>query len=143
MFLGFLNGREKKELEVTEHKYFGRDPKTGLRVEKILKVGNHVDLGLEPVGVFFGYMKIGDKILSQFYTRHIVEKDPSIPERNPPRFREFSVGKRNDDPMDIDGIPLISVFDRIDEMNGKWFIGDYKTDKTSPELGSFVLHRNP
>ena len=49
----FLKGKDKKELKVEEHPYLIRDKETGKKLEKILLVGSHVNLGPEPVGVFF------------------------------------------------------------------------------------------
>lgn len=122
----FLKGKEKKNLDVQEF-----DLKDDFKV----RIGNHVDLGPEPVGVFFGYMRLGENILERFYNRH-----KQLP---PPIKKEFAFGVKKDEPFDIDGIPVRGVFDRIDENDKGAYITDYKTDKSSPEKDSFVLHRHP
>ena len=139
----FLKGKEKKELKVREYPYFIRDKETGKRIEKILLVGSHVDLGTEPVGVFFGYSKLGVNILERFYDRHIVEKNPDNEERQIPIGIEKSFGVKNDEPFDINGHPVRGVFDRIDKTKKGHYITDYKTDKSSPGKDSFTLHRHP
>ncbi len=129
-----LRGKAKRELQVKEYPYMGRD-EHGNKVEKILKVGNHVDLGDNPVGVFFGYSNLGSSILKRFFERH--------KQKPPPLERERAFGKRKDEPLEINGHPVTGVFDRIDEMSGEFYITDYKTDKASPGNNSFILHRHP
>lgn len=124
----FLRGREKENLRVKE---IAVNPN---KSDFKIKIGNHVDIGPEPVGVFFGYMKLGRKILSSFYNKH---KD-----RQKPFETEKSFGVRKDEQMLLNGILINGVFDRIDKTDKEWFITDYKTDKHSPEQDSFVLHRN-
>ncbi len=122
----FLKGREKKNLETEDFK---------LKENFIVKIGNHVDLGPEPLGVFFGYMKTGENILRKFYSRH-----KHLP---PPIEKEKAFGFKKDEPFDIEGVLVRGVFDRIDKNEKGFYITDYKTDKNSPEKDSFVLHRNP
>lgn len=122
----FLKGKEKKNLQTQEFQ---------LKNDYLVKIGNHFDLGPEPIGVFFGYMKTGENILRRFYTRH--KPLPS------PLKKESSFGVKKDEPFNIDGIPVRGVFDRIDKTEKGYYITDYKTDKNSPEKDSFVLHRNP
>ncbi len=139
-----LKGKQKRELKIKNHKYYGKDKKTGKRIEKILRVGNHVDLGDEdPIGLFFGYMRLGQNILKNFYRRHISEKDSSIKNRKPPEEKEYAFGVKKVEPFKINGHLVIGYMDRIDEKDGKWWISDYKTDKKSPEKDSFVLHKHP
>ena len=130
----FLKGKEKKNLQVQEFK---------LKDDFILKVGDHVNLGPEPVGVFFGYMKLGEDILKRFYNRHIIEKNPNNKKRKPPIFTEKSFGVKKDEPFYINGHLVRGVLDRVDETNKGDYITDYKTDKSSPGYDSFVLHRHP
>jgi CRISPR/Cas system-associated exonuclease Cas4 (RecB family) len=130
----FLKGKEKKNLKVQEFK---------LKDDFIVKIGSHVDLGPEPVGVMFGYMKLGEGILSRFYNRHIIEKRENKNGRKPPIFIEKSFGVKKDEPFDIDGHLVRGVFDRIDESENGGYITDYKTDKSSPGRDSFTLHRHP
>lgn len=122
----FLKGKEKDGLETKEFE---------VNRKFNIKIGNHLDLGPEPVGVFFGYMKLGEGILREFYSRH--------KSREPPFEKEKSFGIKKDEPIDIAGHLVRGVFDRIDNLDGRWFITDYKTDKSSPEKDSFVLHRSP
>jgi len=129
----FLKGQEKVNLEKKEFEL-----KNGF----VFAIGNHVDLGPEPVGVFFGYRKLGEKILKRFYARHIPEKDPNNEKRNVPFGIEKSFGVKKSEPLEIGGYPIRGVFDRIDKTNKGYIITDYKTDKTSPKPKSFTLHRN-
>lgn len=121
----FLKGKQKRELTVTEH-----PTKKGS-----IKIGDHVDLGPDPVGLLFGYMRLGENILKRFYTRH---KD-----KPPPLSKEASFGVKNDEPMEIGGHLIRGVFDRIDKNEQGYYVTDYKTTKKSPEENSFVLHRDP
>jgi len=131
-----LRGKQKRELEVREVKV--NDGFT-------LRIGSHMDLFHydDPRGVFFGYMKLGERILKQFYSRHIPEKDPENKDRKPPVEVEFGFGNRKDDGIEIGGFPLLGFIDRIDEIRGKWYITDYKTDKNSPRENSFLIDRHP
>jgi len=99
-----------------------------------LKVGNHVNLGPDPLGIFFGYMKTGDKILKRFYIRH--------KEKINPLEKELVFGRKKEDVIKIGDHEVTGVFDRIDKLKNKWYITDYKTNKYSPETDSFTLHRN-
>lgn len=145
----YLKGKEKENLEIREYPYYTRNKETGKREQKILRVGSHVNLGnignpdFNPVRIFFGYMKIGENILKRFYKRHIPEKDPSNGNRNPPIARELSFGAKKNEPIIIGNHRFRGVFDRIDQLNGKFYIADYKTDKSSPGYGAFILHRHP
>jgi hypothetical protein len=63
----FLRGRQKRELQSYEYGYFAKNKETGEKEERTLRVGDHVFLGENPVGVFFGYMRLGEKILKNFF----------------------------------------------------------------------------
>lgn len=129
-----LKGKQKRELAISKY-----PTKTGEVI-----IGNHVDLGeWDPVGLFFGYMKVGQKILKEFYNKHIIEKRENDLGRKPPIEKERAFGVKKIEPFEINGIPVQGYIDRIDEKNGKYWITDYKTDKFSPERDPFVLHRNP
>lgn len=122
----FLKGKNKEELIVKEFK---------LKDDFILRIGNHIEFGEDPVGIFFGYMKLGENILKKFYVRH-----KNLP---PPIAKEKSFGNKKDEPFKINGHLIRGVFDRIDKTDKGYYITDYKTDKKSPEKDSFVLHRHP
>ncbi len=121
----FLKGKTKKELEVKEFK---------IKNDFNIKIGNHVDLGPNPVGIFFGYMKVGENILERFYVRHKPQPNPIA--------KEKSFGVKKDEPIDINGHLVRGIFDRIDKKGNYMYITDYKTDKKSPAEDSFLLHRN-
>ncbi len=126
-----LKGKQKRELQVTEH---------SLKNGGVVKIGSHVDLGnWDPVGLFFGYMKVGNNILQEFYKKHIIEKRENDKGRKPPIEIEKAFGVKKTEPFSINGYPIQGYIDRIDEKNGKWIV-DYKTDKSIPD--AFVLHRN-
>ncbi|HRZ85518.1 MAG TPA: PD-(D/E)XK nuclease family protein [Candidatus Paceibacterota bacterium] len=127
----FLRGKERERLTVSEYEFGSKKREA----PGILKIGSHVNLGPEPVGVFFGYMKLGDNILKRFYERHKNQK--------PPEKKESAFGNKKDELFSIAGHPVRGVFDRIDEKEGKWYITDYKTDKSCPEKDAFTLHRHP
>jgi len=107
-----------------------------------IRLGTHVKFckpnsDADPVGIFFSYMKLGENILRQFYEQ--------FKHTSPPVLREKAFE------IDIQGINrkhhIVVIFDRIDLKNGLPIIGDYKTDKTSPEENpeekAFQLHRHP
>ncbi len=129
----FLDEKRKKSLIIKEY-LVKKDPVNG---DFILKMGNHVDFGIcENVpGVFFGYMKLGENILKRFYNKH-----KHLP---PPLHTELSFGVKKDDDLNINGHLIRGVFDRIDKIDERMYITDYKTDKSSPENDSFILHRHP
>jgi len=130
-----LKGKQKLELKLTEYP---------LKNGNFLKIGNHIEYGEDPVGIFFGYMKLGQSILKKFYVRHIPEKNPIILDRNPPIALEQGFGVKKTEPFEIDGIKMTGYIDRIDKnKNKEFFISDYKTDKKCPEDNSFILHRHP
>lgn len=138
----FLKGKDKERLEVTEYPYFAKNKETGEREERIMRVGNHIDLSWadDVPGVVFGYMGLGARILREFYQRH----DKKRKDRSDPVDIEKGFGVRKDEPILIGDHPVRGVFDRIDEMeDGRWFVTDYKTDKKSPEGNAFLLHRHP
>jgi CRISPR/Cas system-associated exonuclease Cas4 (RecB family) len=56
---------------------------------------------------------------------------------------EKSFGVRKDEPFEIGGHPVQGFIDRIDFLDGFWYVTDYNTDKKSPEKDSFILHRHP
>lgn len=122
----FIRGNAKEKIKREEHR---------IRDDFIITIGSHVNLGSDPTGVFFGYRKEGEKILRRFYERH--------KPKTPPTMTEKSFGVKNDKPVEIAGQKIRGVFDRIDEIDGKAYITDYKTDKRSPADDSFGLHRNP
>lgn len=126
----FLKGKQKADFSVEEFEL-----KNGF----VLKIGNHINLGPEPVGVFFGYKKLGENILEAFYRKH---KD-----RARPIAVEKPFGIKKGEEITINGHRIRGVFDRIDRIlrDSKecYYITDYKTDKNSPEQDSFTLHRNP
>jgi len=134
----FLKGKQKRELIQTEYLIKTKDP---MKDDISLKIGSHVDFGLcdNVPGVFFGYMKLGENILKKFYLRH--KQKPS------PLYKELSFGVKKDEPFKINGHLVRGVFDRIDKVEDitedRWYITDYKTDKSSPEKDSFTLHRHP
>jgi len=135
----FLKGKAKKELEVREIPYTRKNPETRELEKCVLRIGNHVNFGHSTSDedikkVFFGYRNLGASICKRFYIKHKPLK--------PPFKREWSFGVKKDEPIEINGIPVRGVIDRIDEKNGDWYITDYKTDKSSPEKNSFLLHRN-
>lgn len=132
---GNLKGKQKLELKINE---------SPLKNGNFLKLGDHIDFGEDPVGIFFGYMKLGQNILKKFYTRHIPEKDPLNKNRNVPIAREQGFGVKKTEPFNINGINITGYIDRIDkDSKERYFISDYKTDKKSPEKNSFILHRHP
>jgi CRISPR/Cas system-associated exonuclease Cas4 (RecB family) len=127
-----LKGKQKERLNVEEHP---------LKNGSVVRIGDHVDLGnYDPVGLFFGYMKLGEGILQDFYRRHIIEKKENTKGRKPPVALEKGFGVRKDEPFSINGHPVQGFIDRVDEKDGKFWIVDYKTDKSEPH--PFVLHRN-
>lgn len=140
-----LKGKAKKELRVKEFPYTRRNYETGQKEECSLRVGNHVNLGPEPVGVFFDYMKLGTNILKMFYNKHKNLSQPFV--------KEYSFGVKKDEPVEINGHLVRGVFDRIDKVDEEhiirnkeiekgYYLTDYKTDKSSPGGNSFILHRN-
>lgn len=132
---GNLKGKQKLELKVNEYP---------LKNGNVLKLGTHIEYGEDPVGVFFGCMKLGQKILKQFYQRHIPEKDTKNKERNPPIEIEKGFGVKKIEPFKINGVNMIGYIDRIDkDSKGRHFIADYKTDKKTPGKDAFILHRHP
>ena len=132
----FLKGKQKKELETKDYLYIVRNKETKEREEKIMKIGSHVDVSpFEDVpGIIFGYMKLGESILKKFYIKH--------KNRTPPLEKESCFGVKKDDLFNINGHLIRGVFDRIDLVNGEYYITDYKTDKSSPVKDSFYLHRS-
>lgn len=116
----FLKGKKKEKLQTEEYEL-----KNGFK----FKLGNHINFGEDPVGVFFGYKRLGESILKKFYNRH-----KNLP---PPIMRE----ERHT--IDINGHKVIVIFDRVDEYKGETYLTDYKTDKSCPDKESFVLHRHP
>jgi len=145
----FLKGKDKERLIVREIPYTRKNHLTGEKEECVLRVGNHVDFGYDNnediKNMFFGYRNLGVGICNRFYTKHKLLK--------PPIKKEWSFGVRKDEPVEINGIPVRGVIDRIDNLEEDYYIGDkkiekgdyitdYKTDKSSPERDSFTLHRN-
>ncbi len=130
-----LKGKQKRQLKLNEFP---------MKNGNVLKLGDHIDYGNDPAGVFFGYMKLGEDILKKFYKRHISEKDPENKSRKIPIAIEKGFGVKKNEPFRINGINMIGYIDRIDrDFKGKYFISDYKTDKKTPEDGAFILHRHP
>lgn len=128
----FLKGKQKEGLLVKKIELKSKNKEEPF----ILKIGNHTDLYNfdDPAGIFFGYKKLGENILKNFY-----ENSKKMPR---PIETEMNFGRKKDDIIELNGHELRGVFDRIDEWDGKMFIGDYKTNKKSPEKNSFDLHRN-
>ena len=123
----FLRGREKTDLVVREI-----PTKKGS-----IRVGNHVTWwgdDSQVLGAVFGYMKLVEDILRRFYERH--------KEQKPPIASEQGFGVRKDEIISLRGHEFRGVFDRIDTDEERWFITDYKTDKSSPENDAFTLHRH-
>lgn len=124
----FLKGKKKDNTPLVEYPMKHGDP---------LKLRGDLNAFGDPAGEFFGFMKLGERILKDFYVRH-----KPLP---PPVERE----KRRT--IEIFGHKIIVVFDRVDKMpvekDGKkeerWYITDYKTDKNCPDEDSFTLHRSP
>lgn len=130
----FLKGKQKKELEITE---------IPVKKDFILRIGNHISLGPNAKGAFFGYMKLGENILRTFYKRHKDEKNENVKNRKPPIAIEKSFGVKKDEPIEIGGHLVRGVLDRVDELNKGLCFTDYKSDKVSPAFDSFNLHRHP
>ena len=122
----FLKGKNKENLDVRQF---------NLKKDFVLRLGDHIEFGPDPVGVFFGYMKLGENILKKFYIKR--------KNRPPPIAKESSFGAKKDEPFKINSHLVRGVFDRIDKIDKGYLITDYKTDKKSPEEDSFVLDRNP
>lgn len=132
-----LKGKAKAETVISPY-----ETKKG-----IIHLGDHINLGqnvpgADPVGIFFGYMKLGANILKRFYENHIAEKRGENG-RRPPAYNEFGFGNRKAEPFEINGHKVRGFIDRIDNTLGGWFLGDYKTDKGDPMSDSFTLHRHP
>ncbi len=135
----FLEGKDKERLKILEYPFMGRN-KSGKKTEKVLVVGNHVKFNPikknkkgvyeeDPVGEFFNYMRIGEDILKRFYKRHI-NKEPPIE-----REKRYYIN--------LFGHPFVAILDRVDKINGEYYLTDYKTDKFCPLKDSFILHRHP
>lgn len=122
----FLKGKQKENLVTKIHK---------LNNGYELKIGNHVNFGENPVGIYFAFRNLGNSLLESFYRKHKGKK--------PPKKVEFAFGVRNDSPFKINGHLVRGAIDRIDNLNKTWYITDYKTDKKSPEENNFILDRNP
>jgi len=127
-----LTGKRKEIFKINEYPLSNGTIRLGTHV-KFCKPNSDAD----PVGIFFGYMKLGENILKGFYEQ--------FKDRPPPILREaaFEVNiKGNHRNHNV-----IVIYDRIDLKNGLPIIGDYKTDKTSPEESpeekAFQLHRHP
>lgn len=134
----FLKGKDKNNLEIREIPYTRKNKDTENLEDCALRIGNHVNFGDyyddEIVKkVFFGYRNLGANMCRRFYIKHKPLK--------PPVETEWRFGQKNRK-IEINGIPIQGIFDRIDEKNKKWYITDYKTDKSSPARNSFILHRN-
>ena len=90
-------------------------------------------------GIFFGYMKIGERIMKEFYETWINRPDPVIREEP---FELYIQGLPN-----RQGIRkkhhVMAIFDRVDEKDGHVVLSDYKTDSGDPLAKSFSIHRNP
>jgi len=121
-----LKGKQRANLHQQEFR---------LKGDFVVKVGNHVTLGQDPVGALFGYMRLGENILKRFYLRHKLKPHPHA--------TEYSFGGKKSEILEIAGVPIRVIFDRVDQMNGDWYITDYKTDKRSPKEDAFTLHRHP
>ncbi len=115
----FLKGKKKASTKIIEYPT-KREP---------VRIREDLNSYGKPVGEFFGYMKLGAKLLEKFYIRH--KNKPAPKEREKKRT------------VNLFGHDTIVIFDRIDEFNGGLTIADYKTDKTCPDKDSFTLHRNP
>ncbi len=83
----------------------------------------------EQPGQFCG---IGKRILKPFYEHNRNLPKPHMYEKD---FREYNIS--------FDGIRLIGKWDRVDNIEGKALITDYKTDRMSPKGNMFLLHRHP
>lgn len=94
---------------------------------KTLDLRTDIKFGPDPPGVFFGYMTLGKNILTRFYKRHKIKAPPE--EREKRRI------------VNLFGHKIIIIFDRIDRINGRLYVTDYKTDKKCPDKDSFILHR--
>ncbi len=137
----FLRGKQKREMEPREF-FYGIDKETGEK--KSLIIGSHVDIGpFNPdneedsktvAGIIFGYWRIGQNIMKMFYQRHKNKPKPLETEK---RF-----GFKKDEVIELGGHELLGVFDRIDCVDGEWYITDYKTNKHNPKDDAFTFHRN-
>ena len=121
----FLKGKEKENLKIETHTIKLR----GGGEDKI-ETGNHVKFfGETPVSGFYAYKRLGVSILKRFYERHKPQPSPSLTEKR------FTFNFR--------GYEITGVLDRVERYNGGIYITDYKTDKSSPERGTFILHKHP
>jgi len=136
----FLKGKQKKELMVKEFR-LGKD--------YVFRVGNHINIGLdygydnEPDEetlerarqIYYGHFNLGSTILKRFYDAY--------KEREKPIATELALGRKKNEIVNVNGHQFIVILDRIDKINGNYYIGDYKTDMASPGHDSFILHRSP
>ncbi|MCX8158802.1 MAG: PD-(D/E)XK nuclease family protein [Candidatus Pacearchaeota archaeon] len=128
-----LSEKRKKIYKIIEY----NTGKTPIRLGTHIRFCSQSSQEIEPLEVFFGYMKLGENILKRFYE--------DFKPRPPPILKESSFE------LTIKGNQrehkVIVIFDRIDLKNGLPIIGDYKTDKKSPEDNpedkAFQLHRHP
>jgi RecB family exonuclease len=115
---GFLKGKKKENTKIIEYP---------LRGDKTLRIREDINTyHPKPAGEFFGYMKLGENILKNFYEKNIKLQKPV--------YREKRIV------VNIFGYNVIVIFDRIDKLNGYWYITDYKTDKN---FDVFIIHRSP
>ena len=135
----FLKGKEKENLIVKEIPYTIKNSKNREGEERILRIGDHVSFGNSDDEVIkklvFGYGNLGASICKRFFIRHKSLK--------PPIRTEMSFGVKKTEPFEINGHFIRGVFDRIDKNPNGYYITDYKTDKSSPGIDSFILHRHP
>ena len=117
---------------------YGDDPDTD-EYEYELANGDKIEVILskdikwtlkKPMIEYFSLKKMGARILSDFYKKHVDDPKPRDIEK---RFR-----------MQWKGHTLVGVIDRIDkDIFGQNLVIDYKTDKHPPTGKAHVLHNAP
>jgi CRISPR/Cas system-associated exonuclease Cas4 (RecB family) len=118
-----------KQLDNAEFKIYPYELANGDVVQVTL--ASHIKWYLKkPHLEYFSMKKLGERILGEFYDRHVNDEKPIGLEK---RFR-----------FNWRGYPLLGVIDRIDKTkDGKNIVLDYKTDKHPPEGKAHVLNNNP
>lgn len=114
----FLKGKKKESTKILDFPMKKMiDP---------LRIRGDLQAYKNTVGEYFGYRKLGEKILKNFYIRH----------KNKPKPEEREVRRI----LNVFGHKVIVIFDRIDKIDNKWYVTDYKTDK---HYNIFNINRNP
>lgn len=137
-----LQGKKKELFPVEEYQTTSGKPVklgTNIRFYKSSPSEPKEERQKKNLGIFFGYMKIGEGIMKRFYEEYINRPDPVL------REAKFE--------LEIEGHPdkdchrrrhrVMVIFDRVDEINSHVFISDYKTDTGDPKSKAFSIHRHP